>query len=165
MKEIHGKDAKWDEIEKTAKAKYENLFGGNNDDPGITAWQAYQSATELATKPATPTGGSGAGTTTGSGSGSGRTGLEKTWYHDKDKHWQRYWKDGKWSKYNEGPHTPGPAKVGENVKCTVCGRVLGFKFKEDSEKQAHPALSPDNTEHKYIYGNDYAVAAKGGIID
>jgi len=41
MKEIHGKDAKWDEIEKTAKAKYENLFGGNNDDPGITAWQAY----------------------------------------------------------------------------------------------------------------------------
>jgi len=41
MKEIHGKDTNWDKIEETAKTKYEALFGGNFDDPGKTAWEAY----------------------------------------------------------------------------------------------------------------------------
>ena len=105
MKEIYGKDVKWDEIEKTAQTKYEALFGPNNDDPGSTAWQAYQSATELATtKPAISTTSEKTNTTTATTTGGGKNGKEKAWSYNNDYHYHKLWRNGSWSMADKAAH-------------------------------------------------------------
>ena len=106
-------------------------------------------------------------TTGGTGSGGGgRTGLEATWYHDKDKHWQRYWKDGKWSRYNEGVHnwkTISSSSQGMVDQCTVCklrrtNSARGINFdtsamNQTEEKKSNTKTTPTTTSTNVAANN------------
>lgn len=55
MEQMYGKDAKWDEIKKLSRDRYKEYYGIDNEDPGMTAWDAYLKASAVATPEEKPT--------------------------------------------------------------------------------------------------------------
>ena len=175
MEQIYGKDVNWKQIKKTAETKYNKLYDKNNQDPEITAWQAYKKASKEATPEPEPAKDEGGGKKNNNGSNSndsGRTDKESKWYSNDTQHWHRHWNGkGEWYQDDLGNHnwdsgTLSSDKKKITKKCTVCGRTktedapVYYTFKTESvgNKGASGGSANNGTMAEKPF-------AKGGIDD